>query len=295
MRAAAQGETRTWADGRTRKKVGKRWVLVPEKKGQKKAVEKTTAKFWRRGSMFYDYAMASKHGGTIDDALSDMGIPNFKSLVNKIKRGPGDTAHKIYKKLVDTIHASEGSREDKQAAMHLIGQSILTVRNQFSTRPKVATMIPVRSKQTGAKYYKYGQKKDLPTLKSTAVSRAKKKMGGWSVTGKLESSHVKKMLQKKSAKLVFGKINAKKKWIMPKKAADIDLKYKGNSLRILVKQVNKTPKGTWATAKVELRIPYEFAKAYLQNHLTSVRTRNNFIFRMEQSEGYRNFLQRASA
>ena len=290
-KAAAQGETRIRADGKTYKKTGKKWVVV-SKVAASRSAKRVESDVLNRGNLYFNYAMASNLGDTVDKVLSDMGIDSFDALVKEIKTGPADAAHKVYKEIVDRVAAGPGTSVDKQAVVHLIGQSLVTLRSQFSTEPKVALKMKVTSKK-GTEYYKY--KEELPTLKATAISKAKKKMGGWSVTGKLESSHMRKMLKTKAAKLISGKIDAKRKWHMPRKAADIDLKYKGDSLLIRVKQIRKGEERTRATAKAEIRIPYAFAKAFLQSHIASAKTRNNFIFRMERSAGYRDFLQRAAA
>ncbi len=86
----------------------------------------------------------------------------------------------------------------------------------------------------------------------------------------------------------------KKPWILPKKAEDMELKYTGDGLIINVKQIDKKKERTRATAKAEIKIPFTFAKAFLLNQIESKRTRNNFIFRMEHSQGYRNYMERYS-
>lgn len=293
-KAAAQGATSVWADGTTRKKVGKKWIIIntgaPTERG------KSMEAFARRKAYgYYGYAMATKFGGVVDDVLQKMGAKDFEALIKKIKTGSSDIAHRIYKQIVDAVSAEEGAPGDKQAALDMIGRSLIALRNQFSVKPKTALMVKVPGKKKSEKYYKYKKKIKLPALKASAISKAKKKMGGWSVTGKLESASVRKMLKTKAAKLISGTIDSRKKWIMPKKAREFDLKYKGDSLLIRVKQVHKVKDQIRATAKVEIRIPYEYAKAFLENHIKSVRTKQNFIFRLERSAGYRDFLERAAA
>jgi hypothetical protein len=291
-KAANQGETRVWADGKTRKKTGKKWVIVSGK--SPKSEKHIEADVWRKGKTYFDYSMATNLGGAVDTVLQDMGIKDYTALVKKIKTGPTDTAHRIYKQVVDKINTMPGAPGEKQATLDMIGRSLITLRNQFSVAPKTALKIKVTSKK-GKGYYKYKETAGLPTLKASSVAKAKKKMAGWSVTGKLESKHVNGMLKTGTAKLISGKVDSRKAWVMPKKAEDLNLKYKGNSLLIRVKQSRKVKDRTWTTAKAEIRIPYEFAKAFLQNHIKSVRTRSNFIFRMERSAGYRSFLERTAA
>jgi len=291
-KAAAQGETHVWADGTTRKKVGKKWVIVRSEAPKSEA--RIEADVWRKGNTYFDYAMASNLGDVVDAVLTDMGIGSYNALVEKIKTGPADTTHKIYKRIVDQIREGVGTSGDKKVVLNMIGRSLVTLRDQFSAGPKTALKLKTVSKK-GIEYYRYKKGEALPTLKASAIATAKRKMAKWSVTGELESSHIRGMLKTKAAKLVSGKINSKRKWIMPKKAEDIDLKYKGDSLLIRVKQMRKIEQRTRATAKVEIRIPYAFAKAFLISHVKSVRTRNSFIFRMEHSAGYRKFLQGAEA
>jgi hypothetical protein len=292
-KAAAQGATSVWADGTTRKKVGKKWIVVntgvPTAKGKN-----MEASVRRKAHGYYGYAMATKLGGVVDDVLQKMGAKDFEGLIKKIKTGTSDMAHRIYRQIVDAVNAEGGAPGDKQAALDMMGRSLIALRNQFSVMPKTALTIKTAGKK-GAMYYKPKKEPKLPTLKASVISKAKKKMGGWSVTGKLDSKSVRKMLKTGAAKLISGTINSGKKWVMPEKAKDLDLKYKGNSLLIRVKQVRKIKSQVRFSAMVEIRIPYEYAKAFLESHIKSVRTKQNFIFRMERSAGYRNFLGRAAA
>jgi len=292
-KAAAQGELRTRADGRTYKKTGKKWIVQAAFR-KPRTTKHVEADAWRKGLLYYEYAMTSNLGGVVDDALQKMGIADYDALVKKIKTGSIDTAHKIYKQVVDSVTATGELVEDRQAVLHLIGQTLVTLHKHYTTRMKATATVRVTSKK-GKEYYKYKETPELPTLKASAIAKAKKKMSGWSVTGELESKHVRAMLKTKTAKLISGKIDSKKKWHMPEKAADLELTYKGKALLIHVKQIRKTPQKTKATAKAEIKVPYEFAKAFLQAHIKSVRTRDNFIFRMERSAGYRSFLERAVA
>lgn len=290
-KAAAQGETRVWSDGKTRKKVGKKWVVVGH---EEEAKQKTT----KEAQQYFDHAMATGLGEVVEEVLQNHGVDGFDQLVDKIKTGPRDTAHKMYKEIVDTVRQDSAStNEEKQTTLHLIGTSLVRLKDQFVSGPKAKAKVKVTS-ESGKTYYKYpgstfGATDELPTLKPSAIAAARKKMGGWSVTGKLESKHVREMIKKGTAELISGKIDGKKKWHMPKKAEDMELKYSGDSLKITVKQVKKVKERTRATAKAEIKIPYAFAKAFLVNHIDSKKTRNNFIYRMENSKGYRAFMERA--
>ena len=285
-KAAAQGETRVWGDGVPRKKVGLKWVVVSTPQN----VEKVQAKITNTSSQYFDHALTSNLGGTVELALEDMGIADHDQLVSKIKNGSADTAHRIYKHIVDKVNAETAPSGDKRAVVDLIGRSLVSLKKQYATKPKTTLRVKKTSKTTGKLYYEPKENDALPTLKASALSTAKKKMAGWSITGNLESKHVRGMIKTKAAKLISGKIDSKKKWNMPEKARDMDLKYKGKSLMITVRQ---TGGKKLTTARVEIQIPYAYAKAYLQNHIKSKRTRSNFIFRMEHSAGYRKFIERS--
>jgi len=298
-KAAAPGEIRHRKDGRDWRKIGTKWARVP-------AVHKVVLNDLQEAEHHFNYSMVTNMGNVVADVLSRHGVTDFNSLVSKLKNGPPETAHKIYKDMYDTINTSPGTHEDRQAALHLIGHALVKVKaiHVESTRAKM--QVKVTSK-TGKEYYrsqvgvtgKTGRgdviSTELPLLKPTAVAVAKKRVGGWTVTGALETPHVRAMLANGTAKLVYGKLSAKKAWTMPVKAEDMHLRYLGDSLLLRVKQSNKTRYRTSATAKVEIKLPYAFAKAFLMHHIKSVRTRNNFIFRMENSKGYAAFLDKAGA
>jgi hypothetical protein len=288
-KAAMQGETHVWKDGRAWKKLGVKWVLASN-------VQRAVSKKVETSETLYNHSLATTLGNEVSSVLEQHGIHDFPSLVEKIKSGPPDTAHKIYHQMFDDINKGPGTVQDKQAALHLIGTSIVKIRDQFLNAPKVTSTIKVKSHITGKEYYRKEKvSKQLPVLKPTEILSSQKKMGGWSVTGILETSHVKEMIKNKTAKLVSGKIDSKKKWIMPKKAEDMELRYTGDSLTIHVKQIRMVDQRSRATAKVDIDIPYTYAKAFFLNHIESVKTRNNFIFRLEHSKGYRAFLERAES
>lgn len=283
---AAEGEVRTWADGYKRKKVGKKWVVVGSAPTIK---EKLTS----QAEKHFNYAMASNLGDIVDDILEDFGIKSFEALENKIKTGTSDTAHKIYKQVVDRVKASTGSNEDKKAVMHFMGVSLVNLRDTYGGA-KASLTVKKKSK-TGKEYYVKDAPGGPPTLKATTISKAKKKMGGWSVTGDLSTSHVREMLKLGSAKLISGKIDSKKKWHMPKKAKDITFKYKGDSLEIQARQIRKAGTQERSSAVVSIAVPYAYVHAFLNAHIKSTKTRNSFLFKIEHSQGYRNFIDKGAA
>jgi hypothetical protein len=291
---AAQGETRVWADGQTHKKVGKRWITVRTAGGRVRSTKAKVADVWRAGQQHFDFAMTTNLGDEVEAILHDEGIDSYEDLVAKIKTGTRGTAHKLYKKLVDRIRTVTAPPSDKGAALHMIGSSLVKLNEVYAAQPKVKVTVKTTSK-TGKEYYRQIKGEELPTLKASSVATAKRKMGGWSVTGPLTSKHVRAMIKKKSAKLVSGKIDSKKKWHLPKKSEDMQIKYKGNHLLIRVKQVRKGKERTRASAKVEVKVPYAFAKAYLLKQVESRKVAKNLIFRMENSSGYRKFLSRSGA
>lgn len=293
-KSAMQGETRIWADGKTRKKIGKKWIVVD---GGTKTEKRIIADAWRRGQMFYDYSMTTNLGDIIDSVLQRRGISNYNDLVEAIKRGPQDTAHRIYKEAIDQIRKTLAPVGDKKAASDLLGKTLIILKETFSSKPKSRLTITKTSRK-GKEYRTYAEGKhttELPPIKASRIKTERKKMGGWSITGPLTTQHIRGMLANQGAKVISGQIDARKKWVLPVKAEDMELKYRGDSLTIQVKQIVKKKERTRATAKVEIKIPYAFAKAFLLNQIKSIRTRNTFIFKLEHSQGYRDYLGRYGA
>ena len=289
-KAAAQGETRTWADGKTRKKVGKKWIVV---EGGVKTEERQAADAWRRGRIFFDHSLATNLGVVVADVLQDYDVSSYNDLIEKIKTGSHDTAHRIYKDVVDRIRETPGTVGERKAVVDPFGRALIQIRDQYAIRPKTKLTVTRVSKK-GKTYRTYDEGKhspELPSMKPSVVQAAQRKMGGWSVTGTLLSTHIQKMLRAGGAKIVSGKVSPRKAWILPKKAVDMQLSYKGDVLKIIVKQVAQKEQRTRATAKVEISIPYALAKAFLMTQVDSKRTRNNFIYRMERSPGYRDYLE----
>lgn len=295
-KAAAQGETRTRADGITYKKIGRKWIVVARPEGAPRKTEgEITSEAWQRSGDFYIAAITETEVGEIvEDALQNMGIADYEALVDKIKNESADTAQEIFQNVASQVRSVPGIPWEQQLALDNLGRSLRVLRDHFSTKPKVALKVKVTSKK-GREYYRYRKEADLPTIKPKVIKAAQKKMAGWTVTGPLETKHIKGMLKNRSAKLVAGKIDARKPWVLPKKKEDIDWSYRGDSLLIRVKQVRGMKERTRATAKVEIKVPYAYVKAFLLNQIESKRTANYFIFRIERSEGYLDFLKRAGA
>ena len=290
-KAAAQGETRVWKDGKTREKVGKKWIVVS---GGTKTPERQMADAWRVAQEHFDFALSSSLGHLVEQVMLESGITSFEGLVEKIQNGPQDTAHRLFKKLVDKTRQVPTMAGDRKFVVDEFGQSLIRLKDQYSTQAKAKLTITKTSK-TGKKYRTYEEGKhntELPPIKATRLKTEKRRLGGWSVSGELKTEHVRRMLATKSAKITHGKPDARKKWVLPKKAEDMELKYKGDSLMIRVKQVVMKDKRTRATAKAEIKIPYAYAKGFLLNQIVSKRTRNNFVFRLEHSAGYRNYLEK---
>jgi len=289
-KAAMEGEIRTHQDKRQWKKTGHKWVIVHR---ERQVLDKTEV----TAQNYFDHAMTTNLGGEISTILEKHGVTGFNSLVEKIKTSKPDTAHNIFKEVFDHIDKGPGVPREKHAALHLIGTALVKLRDQYTTgsaKPRVT--MKVKSHITGKEYTKVEKVSEkLPLLKPSAVLAATKLMGGWSVTGSLKSDNVMRMLKNKTATLIEGQVHSQKAWVMPSKAEDMKLKYNGTSLTIHVKQIRNVAERTRATAKVDIEIPYAFAKAFIISHIKSKKTRNNFIFRMELSKGYKAFLAEAES
>lgn len=292
-KAANQGETHTWADGKNYRKVGKKWILVHDTKTPDKHLENVM----RRSKKFFDYSMTTNLGNLVEDTLRAKGLTNFESLVEAIKTGPRDTAHKIYKDFISRVRATPSPASDRQAVASFLGHSLIDLKSIYTTQPK-ARLTVTKTSSKGNKYRTYEEgdhNDDLPSIKASRIQSDRKKLGGWSVTGGLSTKHVLSMLKTNAAKLIDGKPDARKKWILPKKAEDMRLSYTGSDLTITVKQMAPGKERAKTTARVEIKLPYTFAKAFLLNQIESKRTRNNFIFRLERSAGYRAYLEKYGA
>jgi hypothetical protein len=291
-KALPENTVRTWADGNKYKKVGKKWIKIAETKTTEEQIEAKK----ESAQSYFEYSMASSLGAIVDDVLQSRGIFSFEGLVKDIKNNDASQAHRIYKDVVDRVRRANATPGEKQSVLDMFGRSLLKLKNTYSTRPKTKLKTKVISKK-GNVYYDYKEGKhstELPVVKPSILSAAKKRVGGWDITGELSTEHVRRMIKNKNAKVLKGKPKSGKKWYLPKKAKDMELKYNGDGLTIMVRQKGKKEGSkTYYSAVVQFKIPYAYAKAFLLNQISSVRTRNNFIFRMEHSAGYRKFLDKA--
>lgn len=299
LKSAAMGigATTVRKDGKTWKKISAtKWVMQAEGKrpsGPQRIHDKAQTHF--------DYAMASPLGNIFEAAMKKHRVKDMDSLITRIKGGHRELASEMYRETIDSLRTVKSPIGAKHDLADNVGKLLLLIRDQHVTAQKTKITVKKKTKSgKGAYYIKpdvSGRAKltlELPSLKPSAISTARKKVGGWSITGPLESKHVRAMIKTKSAKLTYGKIASGKKWVLPSKAEDMNIKYKGKELTISVKQVVKKDKRTSAVAKAEIKIPYAYAKAFLISQVKSARTRNNLIFRMEHSHGYKAFLERTT-
>lgn len=287
-KALPEGTVRSRRDGHRYKKVGSRWIRIASTKTLVDQEKETI----NTAENYFNQSMASNLGWAVENVLDVRGINGFKGLIAAIKKGPVDTAHSIYKQIVDDIREANGTVGDKKAVVDFIGRSLLYLKNQYASKP-VPRLSVTRTSKTGKEYRE--KKSYLPVIKASVASRELKKIGGWSVTGPLTTGAVKSMLSTGSAKMLSGKLSAKKKWILPQKAEDMSFSFRGNGLTIIAKQVNMREKRTRATAKVSITIPYAFLHSFLHTHIKSARTRNNFARRIELSPGYIDYMDSARA
>lgn len=282
-KAASQGEVRVRKDGISWKKVGKTWV--PEKK-----VKTKIANAQEESEQGFISAVNSELGEVVDTVLSRHDVYGYAGLASRIKKEPATFPRKIFKDVVDTIKNIEGgSPGEKQYTIHQFGRAVLNLRNIHTTGPKHRLTIN-RVSKTG-KTYRTKAPSDLPVIQASRLKIEKQKMGGWNITSALTSNNVEGMIQSGTAKVVSGEVDKKKAWILPTKAEDIKLSYRGDGMAITVKQVDQKAERTRATAKVEITIPYAYAKGFLRNQIGSVRTRNQKIFQMELLQGYKDYME----
>lgn len=288
-KAEPEGTIRKWGK-ETFKKIGKRWIRIPKERTEEKQLDVVK----KKAEQYFDYALTTYLGGDLSNFLSEKeDIFGFNDLFNRIKDGSGDEAHKLYKKVVDYFRSKPEQPQLKQAVLDYFGRSLILLRDYFSSKPKTRLVIKRTSKKGTVYYKKPKTKTDLPVLKPTQVKKVFQALGNWNVTQPLKSIHVERMLKTGTAQKISGKINPVKKWELPQSIKEIDLRYKGDTLGLIVKQVQKRKgKRDLVTARVRIELPYEVAKQYILSQVKKVRTRNNLLFRLEHSAGYRSFLEK---
>jgi hypothetical protein len=300
-KAASEGETRIWADGKKHKKLGRKWVTVgsaetaPVERIQKKEV---------KAQRLFDYAVTSELGDTVSEVLGSRGVSDYPGLVKYLQSQPVGAAHKIFKEVVDRIEDGPGNHADKQSTIHLIGQALVRTKENLAAQPKVRMTIKrnktkaVQSK-TGKTYREVYSKRydyEMPPLKPSAVAAVQQSMGGWTVTGPLSTKHVKAMVKTGKATGVSGKPVAGLDWTMPDTLDGFKLKYSGTDLQVRMRQYSTTPKGYRKLAsEVDVSVPYAFAVSFVDSQVKQKKIRNSLIYRMVNSKGFKEFLGRDAA
>lgn len=284
-KAYPEGTIRKWADGTTRKKVGKLWVKVH-------AADKFINKRNKKANQYMNYALTSSLGDVIEKVFQSKHIKDFKGLTNYVGKKSYNAASNLFREIKGAVDKTDKPKDAKKFALTMIGHSLVMLHNEYWGAEKPKVTLKVKTKN-GKEYYKR-KPKELPVFSAKTLQQAKRKLGGWSDMKKLPSTNqLKVMLKKKSAKLVSGKPSDKLEWNVGKKLKDVVVPWRPEEKGIIVnlKQFKKVNTRNSVLAHVQVKIPYAYAPAFLTNHITSIRTRNNLMGQLERSKGYKNFLE----
>lgn len=279
------GTTTTWADGSVHKKISQhKWSVVSVGSGPARA--KATVK----AENYYNDAVGMSWAGLgIVEHLEDkFGVTSFAGLKKLISTGPKDQASKIFRSTKDHVDSLSIPTGNKAAAVDRIGRSLLALRNVYAG-PKKRLTVSVRTKKTGKAYWIY-KKAPQASFSASRIKTAQKKLGGWSDMSQMPTMKQLRAMEKNgTAKIVWGKTRAKKKWEAYQEAKDTIVPFKENAkgIKVKMRQFEIKEKRTLRTATVKLTMPYPFARQFLEHNIKSVRTRNDLVGQLIRSAGYK--------
>ena len=227
--------------------------------------------------------------------LSDNhGISSYDDMKRAILEGGRSKASAIYKDIKDYVDSqSTLPTGAKGEILHRMGSAMVNVVKMLppekQAKPKL--MIKVTTPEGKTKYKK--TEVSSPAFPATKVKAARARMGGWTnMTTLPTTTQIKAMVDKKSAKVVKGKLNAKKKFEVYQKLEHIVVPFKEKDKGVVFKlrQTKKNNDRKSTTALVELTVPYAYARQFVKNQIKSTKTGNEIIRQMERSAGYKKTL-----
>jgi len=279
------GAVTTWADGSVHKKTApNKWTTVREGDG-KSARVKTD----KKAENYYTESTKTSWAGLgIVEHLEDkFGVTDYAGLKKLIRTGPKDQASKIFRSAKDYVDSLSIPTGSKAAAVDKLGRSLLILRDTYAG-PKKRLRIKVRSKESGKVWY--GRRAPQVSFSATKIKTAQVRLGGWSdMSKKPTMTQLRTMVKNKTAKVIWGEPQAKKKWEVYQKLTDTIVPFKENAKGIDVKmrQFEIKDKRTLRTATVELTIPYPFARQFIEHNIKSARTKNELVGQLTRSKGYK--------
>lgn len=282
-----EGTIRTHG-GIRKKKVGDRWIALSQAQGKQQLNGKKALDNFTTATRY-----SGKAGNLIAEVLSAYyKINNFKDLKRYISRTPGEASHELFKNVKSYLVDLDTSTGEKRAATDFLARSLITLKAYYA-KPKTKLMVRIEGKKKGdyGRIFKY---KD-PIFKPSTLKAAKLKLGGWSNMSKSPTlAQVNTMIKNKSAKLLYGKALAKKKWSIDQRVgvSKVPWKETAKGITVQLKQVKQMKKRTSRTALIEITIPYAYAKQFLDKNIKGTKTRGNLSGQLIRSKGYKKFLEK---
>ena len=279
------GSTTTWADGSVHKKISQyKWTIVRPGNGKS-----TRTDLDKKAENYYDESIKQAWAGLgIVEHLEDkFGVTDYAGLKKLIRTGPKDQASKVFRSTKDYVDSLSIPTGNKAAAVDKLGRSLLVLRDTYAG-PKKKLTVKVQSKVSGKARYEY--QPSQVSFSATRIKAAQKKLGGWSDMSKTPTmTQLRAMEKNGTAKIIWGKPKAKKKWEVYQKVTDtiIPFKERAKGIDVKMRQFEVKDKRTLRTVTVELTIPYPFARQFIEHNIKSERTKSNLVGQLTRSAGYK--------
>jgi len=277
-----EGTVRQWGKQKYRK-IGGRWLPVS---GAKDGIKKLIT----RAEKSFDGAITSGLPGVaIVDMLEKVyKIKGFGDLKKYVKTHSREESISMYRGLWDYVSKMGLPKPKVRYAFDRLVNTMIILRDLYAG-PKTRLMVKI--KEAGKTKYKY---REAPTPKPTAkqLRVAREKLAGWEDMAKFPTTRqIKSMIKKDRAKLLWGKINPKKKWWVVEEKTIIPFKENAKGITVRLKQIRRVEKKTRRTAMLEIDIPYAYAREFLKKQIKTARRRNQLTGELERSAGYKRYFK----
>jgi len=281
-KALPEGTVRQWG-GRKYKKIGNMWVSVSDGKD-------VSSRVLKRAELHFESAIASGLPGVaIIDMLEKVyKIKGFKDLRKYVQTHTREESVSLYKNLWSYVSKMGLPKSRVRYAFDNLVKTMILLQD-FHGIPKKKLMVKI--KDNGKTRYKY-KTPDAPVASARQLRSAREKLAGWSDMSNLPTpGQIKQMIKNKNARLIFGKINSRKKWIVVESRTIIPFREGEKGVTVKLKQIRKLEKRTRRTAELDIKIPYAYARQFLDRQIGTARRRNDLIDQLNNSAGYRRYFK----
>lgn len=152
-----------------------------------------------------------------------------------------------------------------------------------------------RGKNKGAQTVRYVERPRQIVLRPSAIRRAQIAIGGWNPIQQPTVTQFNVMRKIGSLKVLSGTPRPRQKWYAREEAVLVPWQPDAKGIIVHLWQYKQGHERRHATATVAVRLPYPYARQFIENWIKGPKRRVDYLGQLERSAGYQNFLRGTGA